>query len=384
MAICPALAISLFYSSREGLMAVELVAALLVAFSTSLGDRKPVVLGCVLALMPLTKETGIALVVPFAVDAALSGGGTRQERVRRVVVVAGLPILVALMWRFALEIAGGSPWHTWVLSTHADDGPYVVAIRGMLGLEKGIYLRQNLTNAFIVNYLWLPALLALATLGLIVRRSTRRERRVAALLVGIAVVYAWTTLTFPTFTEPRYAMPLILVTVLIVAARAPALAAPGAAVRPRRADLHVPGRRLGADRPDLALRVRHGERRRRADLQHRRAAAGPGQDDDQLRRAARQPPAQRAPRRVFATDATLVTGDCNAMKFGEKLFSVGFTPGAYDRAIPGARPLKCVLPKDLPPGAANGPDKIALVRTPEEDTANVPLAVSGPSVLVIH
>ena len=79
-----------------------------------------------------------------------------------------------------------------------------------------------------------------------------------------------------------------------------------------------------------------------------------------------------------------MTGDCNAMKFGEKLFSVGYTPGAFDRGIPGARPLKCVFPNQLPAGAAGGKDHIVLVRTPEEDAANQPLAVSGPSVIVIH
>ena len=79
-----------------------------------------------------------------------------------MIYVAGIPILVARSGGRAGR-RGRQPWHTWVLSDHADDGPYVVAIRAMLGLEKGIYLRQNLANAFIVNYLWLPALLALVT-----------------------------------------------------------------------------------------------------------------------------------------------------------------------------------------------------------------------------
>ena len=38
-----------------------------------------------------------------------------------------------------------------MFSEHADDGPYVVALRAMFGLEDGIYLHQNLANAFIVN-----------------------------------------------------------------------------------------------------------------------------------------------------------------------------------------------------------------------------------------
>ena len=57
-------------------------------------------------------------------------------------------------------------------------------------------------------------------------------------------------------------------------------------------------------------------------------------------------------RRVFASDVDLVTGDCDSMKFGEKLFSVGFTPSVYDRGIPGARPLQCLHVNELPPDAA--------------------------------
>jgi hypothetical protein len=89
-------------------------------------------------------------------------------------------------------------------------------------------------------------------------------------------------------------------------------------------------------------------------------------------------------RRVYASGATIVVGDCNAMKFGEKLATVGDYPGAFDRGIPGARPLRCVFPKDLPPGAADGPEKVALVRTPEEDAGAQPPAVTGKSVVVIH
>ena len=89
-------------------------------------------------------------------------------------------------------------------------------------------------------------------------------------------------------------------------------------------------------------------------------------------------------RRIYASGATLVAGDCNAMKFGEKLAAVGDLRSWFDRGLPGARPLRCVFPQDLPPDAANGPEKIALVRTPEEDASGQPLAVSGPSIVVIH
>ena len=72
------------------------------------------------------------------------------------------------------------------------------------------------------------------------------------------------------------------------------------------------------------------------------------------------------------------------MKFGEKLFSVGFTPSAYDRRIPGARALPCVRATELPADAATGSQKIAVVRTPEEEASGQPPPLAGPSVVVVR
>ena len=112
--------------------------------------------------------------------------------------VLGIPVAAAILWRLLREIANSPSWQTWVFSEHAEDGPYVVVLRAMFGFEDGVYLRQNLANAFIVNYLWLPTLLALVTLVLIFRRPAPRgcsaRRRCC---VGLAAIYAWTTLTYP-------------------------------------------------------------------------------------------------------------------------------------------------------------------------------------------
>src|SRR4051812_22960408 len=94
VAICPSLAISLFYVSREGLILVILAGALLVALAPGIGRRRPLILGLVLALLPLAKETGIALVLPFAVYAALDGRpGMRAER---GLLVLGIPLGTAI------------------------------------------------------------------------------------------------------------------------------------------------------------------------------------------------------------------------------------------------------------------------------------------------
>jgi hypothetical protein len=89
-------------------------------------------------------------------------------------------------------------------------------------------------------------------------------------------------------------------------------------------------------------------------------------------------------RRLFATDATLVTGDCDTMKFGEKLFSVGLTPSVYDRDIPGVRPLRCVRENELPPGAGTGSRRIAVVRTLEDEANGRPVPISGPAVTIVR
>ena len=385
MAICPSLALAVFFFSREAMIMVILVIALVLARVPTVGDRRPLTVGLVLALLPLVKENGAVLVLPFAVDAVINGPKARSERLRRLAYIVGPTIATSLVWRIILTLAGGSAWHTWVVSSHAKDGPYVVAVRAMFGLEQGIYLRQNLANAFVVNYLWLPAILGLVTLVLLVRRSTNeRQRRLAGLIVGLALVYTWTTLTFPTFTEPRYATPLTMLTILLVLLGLPQW--------PRRLQPWVIGVLLftfvaGAWSPTDPISRKvfgtvsvGGEQIYDTNELQR----GPDRMDvnfAELRASRRM---NERLRRIFATPATLVVGDCNAMKFGEKLFSVGFTPSAFDDKIPGARPLKCVFPKDLPAGATSGKDKIVYVRTPEQDAQNVPMEVSGPSVITIH
>ncbi len=385
LAICPALALTLFNVWREGLIMIIVLVALALTLRPGGIGPKPFALAAVLALLPLTKENGMVFVAPFALYALLVGDPAIPARIRRALFVGGIPFAVEIVWRIVLKINDAAPWSTWVLSDHADQGSYVVALRAMFGFESGEYFRQNLANAFIVNYLWLPAVLALATLFLIFRRpSSVLLRRGAALLVGTAVIYAWTTLTFPTFTEPRYATPLIMLTILVVLI--------GLRQWPRRVQPVILGALLfvfvaGAWAPTDPVSRKlfgttfvGGEQIYNTNERHR----GPDRMDINFALLNATDRGNARLRRIYASGATLVAGDCNAMKFGEKLYSVGLHANAFDRELPGARPLKCVFPQDLPPDAANGPEKIALVRTPEEDAAGAPLPVSGPSIIVIH
>ncbi len=397
--ICPSLAITLFLVSREALVLVILAAGLAYTLLGP-GVRRPVALGLILALLPLAKETAPVLVLPFAVYAALTAGDTGwRAKLRRGALVVAPSVAAIAGWRIILALAGGNSWHTWIVSKHADDGPYVVAARAVLGLEGSVYWHQNLANAFIVNYLWVPALLAVAAIVLALRNPAAaaivpsgnpsdprraRCRRAIALLAGLGLIYAWTTLTFPTFTEPRYATPLTLVTLLIALVGLPLWPA---RARPLVIGVLIVVFAAGSWSPTDPVSRRlygiasvggeqiydTGERQRGPDRMVVNYA---------ILRASHRMNARL--RRIFASGATLVTGDCNAMKFGEKLFSVGFQASAFDRGIPGARPLRCVPVDQLPSGAADGPDRIALVRTPEEDAQNQPPAVTGRAVVVIH
>jgi hypothetical protein len=386
VAICPSLAINLFLVSYEGLLLVILAVALAVALAPD-GEarRRPLLLGSVLALLPLIKETGLVLVLPFAIHATLSGAPGLRARIRRGALVLAPPLAAALAWRVVLDLEDASVWHTWVLSPHAGDSPYVLALRAMAGLESGIFLRQNLTNALVVNFLWLPALLAVATLVLLVRRSAHASLRgAAALMGGLAVIYAWTVLSFPTYTEPRYASPLTLLVVM--------LALLGLPLWPQRAQPVLLGALLvafaaGAWSPtDPVSRGLFGTTSVGGERIYATAERQRGPDrmvyNLAVLRAGRRTNARL--RRLYAGDATLVTGDCSAMKFGEKLAAIGSAPSAYDRGIPGARALRCVPVDELPPGAAAGPERIALVRTPEDEASGRPPALAGPSIVVVR
>ena len=218
VAICPAIAVVLFLVAREALVLVLLAVTLAIALAPGEPSRRRLLwLAGVLALFPLTKDACLVLVAPFAIYVAFTVGPTWRVRIGNAVLVLAIPVAVALLWRLVLRLADGTAWNTWITSPNADDGPFVVAVRAMLGMERGITLRQNLANAFIVNWLWLPTLFALVTLVLVWRRrASSALQRAMALIAGLAAMFTWTTLTFPTFTVPRYATPLILLTLLIV------------------------------------------------------------------------------------------------------------------------------------------------------------------------
>lgn len=385
VAICPALAIVLALVAREALILAVLAVALAIVLAPSNGMRRLILLSAVLALLPLIKDAGLVLVLPFAVFAAVTGRARWRERLERAGIVISFPVVAALIWRAVLAAAGGHSWNSWVDSPAEDHGPYVVALRAMFGLEDVTYLRQNLANAFIVNWLWLPTMLAVVTLVLLFRGgSPGTLRNTVLLLVGLEAVWIWTTLSFPTFAIPRYATPVIFCTILV--------AVLGVSLWPRRAQPLVLGAlivafALGAWSPtDPVTRAIWGTTSVGGEQIYDTPERERGPDRMVINLAVLRASARinERLRHVFASDVTMVTGDCDAMKFGEKLFSVGLHASAYDRRLPEARPLRCVSVVELPAGAANGDDKIGLVRTVEEDAAGQPPAVTGPAIVVLR
>ena len=385
IAICPAIAITVALVAREGMIVPILVVALAIALRPpAMDERRLFALGCVLALFPLTKETSLVLIPPFVLFAALDGDSW-EARVRRGVIVAIVPLAALVSWRAILAYEGGGAWQSWIFSEHQESGPYVVAIRAMLGLENLVFLRQNLANAFLVNWLWVPAGLAVATVVLTLRRPEDKARRRAVGLLAVLIVFTtWTTLAFPTYAVPRYAAPVIACTVL--------LAAFGIPLWPRPMQVPVLAAliavfALGAWSPTDPVSkqiwgtVKVGGERFYNTTELQRGPDRTVYNFAALRASER---VNARLRRVFASDVSMVAGDCNSMKFGEKLFSVGFQPSAFDRAIPGARPIRCVLLNDLPPEAVDGPEPLGLLRTPEDVAENRPLPISGSAVVVLR
>ena len=117
-----------------------------------------------------------------------------------------------------LKASGGDAWHTWITSERADEGPFVVALRAMFGMERGLNLRQNLANALIVNWLWVPALLAVVTVVLrVAARDARAMQRSVALIGGLGGDVHLDDADLPDLHAcPRYATPLTLLVLLIM------------------------------------------------------------------------------------------------------------------------------------------------------------------------
>ena len=295
--------------------------------------------------------------------------------------MVALPLAMSIVWRIVLKASGGDAWHTWITSERADEGPFVVALRAMFGMERGLNLRQNLANALIVNWLWVPALLALVTVVFVWRRGTPALRRAVGLIGGLAAMFTWTTLTFPTFIVPalRHAPDAAGAAdhpdrpAAVAAARAPVGA--GGADRDRRA------RRVVADRSRLALAVAHDDVGGERFYDTPWEARGPDRNvyNLALLRASERMNARL--RRIFATDVDVVTGDCDSMKFGEKLFSVGFTAERVRPRHPGRAAAECIHLNQLPPDAATARRRSASCapskRTPRSSRRRSPASRSS-------
>ncbi len=294
LTICPALALVLFNLWREGLMTIIVVIALALALRPSGIGAKPLALGLVLALLPLTKENGIVFVAPFALYALLIDAADRRTRIIRVAYVAGLPVASELLWRLLREINNATPWSTWVLSDHAE--------RRLLRRRaaRHVRLREQRVPA--------PEPGQRVHRQLAVGPGAARDRHACAdLPPSVAGVRA------PGGGADRgllrdlhvddAGVPDLHRAALRGAAdhadgaagvrRPAAVAAKGAAGRARRAAVRVRRGRVGANGPGLAQAVRDGVRRRRADLQHQRAPSRPGPHGHQLLAAERDPARQR-------------------------------------------------------------------------------------------
>ena len=90
------------------------------------------------ALFPLTKDACLVLVGPFALYAFFTGGRRCADRVRRGRDRARAADRASILWRIVLKLEGGDAWHTWITSERADEGPFVVALRAMFGMERGL------------------------------------------------------------------------------------------------------------------------------------------------------------------------------------------------------------------------------------------------------
>jgi len=343
---CPLVATNVFLLMREGLL-VAILAPALALFATG-GTRCLALASFVLALLPLAKETGVVFLAPFMAYAyCVHGSGSliSKERIARAALVTLPALAVLVAWKAFLKASGGHAWSSWVFTEDKTESPYVTALRAMFQGLGDVYFRQNLANAFLVNFLWVPALLALACVLVALKR--RRLAPQAALVLGCALVYAWTVLPFPTWTIPRYAAPLAFLTVAFVclslatwtsAARIPALIT--------LAIVFALGKAASIDpvtRAVYGMTTQGGEQIYDTDWNWR----GPDRmmvNTQVLQASARVNARLEA---IYASDAALVVGDCYGMKIGEKLWSVGLAPSSY-QMFPRARALGCVALDKLP------------------------------------
>lgn len=172
-----------------------------------------------LALMVLMKETAYVIIFSFFLISFLKII-IKKEYIRdklretaRMILLFLPAILVFLAWSYFLKSLGTTEWREPFFGAN-NQNSYMIVIENLYKLKIfNVFLFENLSNALILNFQWIY-LLGLVLFGLLHRREkflfTNQQKDFCQILIAINILYIFLIFPFPTWTIPRYILPFLI------------------------------------------------------------------------------------------------------------------------------------------------------------------------------
>ncbi len=172
-----------------------------------------------LAMMVLMKETALVIIFSIFIVNFLKIIIKRdniedklRETIRWIILFAPA-ILILFAWSYFLKSLGTTEWREPFFG--ADNrNSYIIVIDNLLRLKMfNVFLLENLCNAFILNFHWIY-LLGLIFFGLLFSKRdnillTKEQKDFCHILVVVVLLYIFLVFPFPTWTIPRYVIPVM-------------------------------------------------------------------------------------------------------------------------------------------------------------------------------
>jgi 4-amino-4-deoxy-L-arabinose transferase-like glycosyltransferase len=209
----PFVILNSFYLMNDMLI----LAGTIFAIGFYINNRK-MLFSVTLALMVLMKETALALILSFSLIVCFEifvmtkHTGNRVKELVRGSLLFLPSILVFLAWTYFLKSLGTTEWRDPVFNPN-NTSSYLIVLDNFLKLKVlNVFLLENLSNVFILNFHWIY-LLGLLVLSLLFRREifafTKKQEYFCIALVTISLCYIVLVFSFPTWTIPRYILPIL-------------------------------------------------------------------------------------------------------------------------------------------------------------------------------
>jgi 4-amino-4-deoxy-L-arabinose transferase-like glycosyltransferase len=295
----------------------------------------------------LVKQTALVFLGPFALAVFLSRQMTWTHRIARTIAVIAPACVCAGGWMIYLHYLGGRAWNSQLMSGNSGENPFAAFLTAMMDGVFSIYFRQNLANAFVLNFNWLGVIiLGIAAIN-VLRGSHFFEHcrpKIMWICLLTSLFYSFFVFPFPTWTIPRYGLPglyPVLVLAAFVIMRAPWSSRVLVAI----GSVFLVAQFYSIDPITTAIYGRFNERNQliySTDYSWR----GPDRAMYNFQMSLMSREQNKLIRKIFDSPSNIIIGDCHEFKISEKIWTVSSHPKYYPQ-FENIRYIPCMPTSDL-------------------------------------